>query len=54
MTVSLDGVGTLASFSAPLGAAIDANGNFFTPDFNDNIIRMISTATGVVSTICRQ
>lgn len=45
-----DGLGTAASFRAPTGMAIDANGNVFVADRFNNQIRRI-TAAGEVSTI---
>lgn len=47
---SADGVGTLASFYAPSGVAVDASGNVYVADLGNNMIRKI-TSTGVVSTL---
>ena len=41
--------GTSASFNGPAGVAVDALGNVYVADFNNNLIRLINPA-GVVST----
>jgi uncharacterized delta-60 repeat protein len=46
---STDGIGTVASFSAPRGIALDAMGNIYVADTNNNKIRKID-GTGLVST----
>ncbi|WP_195760084.1 putative Ig domain-containing protein [Flavobacterium sp. LC2016-23] len=44
-----DGSGASASFSSPLGAAMDASGNIYVADYNNNKIRKI-TPDGVTTT----
>jgi serine/threonine-protein kinase len=50
LVASIDGVGTGAYFSGPMGIAIDANNNLYVTDYPTNKIRKI-TAAGVVTTI---
>jgi len=45
-----DGQGTAASFSSPYAIAIDAQGNKYVADANNNVIRKI-TPSGLVSTL---
>jgi len=45
----INNTGTKASFSAPLGLGADVNGNLYIGDYNNNLIRKITTA-GVVTT----
>lgn len=46
---STNGNGTLASFDRPTGLASDTGGNFYTGDFNNNMIRKITPAADVTT-----
>ena len=47
---SIDGAGTAASFNYPEAVAVDASGNVYVADEQNDTIRMITPA-GIVSTI---
>ena len=46
-----DDIGSVARFSSPQGLAMDAAGNVYVSDSNNNTIRKIVAATGVVTTL---
>ncbi len=47
---SADGTGTAASFKGPSGVAVDLSGNVYVADFENHLIRKITSA-GVVTTL---
>lgn len=49
-----DGTGTAALFHGPQGLALDASGDLFVSDTNNNVIREMVVSTGVVSTLAGQ
>jgi sugar lactone lactonase YvrE len=48
---STDGTGSAARFWGPQGLAMDSGGNLYVADTNNDLIRRIATATGVVTTV---
>ena len=45
------GVATLASLSLPTSVALDGAGNFYFADSNNHAIRMVTVATGIITTV---
>ena len=46
-----DGVGSAALFHGPQGLSVDASGNLYIADTNNQIVRKLVLSTGVVSTV---
>ncbi len=45
------GLATSASLNSPVGIAVDASGNLYIADGNNNRIRFVAAATGIITTI---
>jgi sugar lactone lactonase YvrE len=45
------GLATLATLNGPNGIAIDGSGNLYIADTGNNVVRLVSGATGIISTI---
>jgi sugar lactone lactonase YvrE len=45
------GLATAARLNAPVGVAVDAQGNVFVCDMRNNRVRMIDSATGIIQTV---
>jgi uncharacterized protein (TIGR03437 family) len=45
------GVAKLAALNGPRGLVLDASGNIYIADSNNNVIRMINAVTGIISTV---
>ncbi|MGA3212371.1 MAG: Ig-like domain repeat protein, partial [Terriglobales bacterium] len=45
------GPATSAELAGPLGVALDAGGDLFIADYRNNVIRKVTAATGVISTV---
>jgi len=48
---TVDAVGTASRFNEPEGLGLDANGNLYISDTDNNTVRMLALSTGVVTTI---
>ena len=45
------GQATSATFNKPLGVAVDASGNIYIADCDNDVIRMVTKSTGIISTV---
>jgi len=45
------GAATAAQLNGPSGVAVDSNGNVFIADTNNNVVRKVTAATGLISTV---
>ena len=45
------GPATSAELSAPVGVALDSNGNLYISDGNNRVIRMVTATSGIISTV---
>ena len=46
-----EGLATSARFTEPKGIALDSSGNIYVSDTSDNVIRMITKSTGIITTV---
>src|SRR5215470_7498046 len=45
------GLGTQAQLNNPNGVAVDSAGNLYIADFSNNVIRKVTSSTGVITTV---